>query len=219
MQSFGAGDWTKSWPQRCWATALILSYIPEPMGFCLFFCFLMYMCVLPAYMLGHHLHAWYPWRSEEGVGPSETGAYSYELLVVALSHWVISPVLGWIFNNRTRESLCRHFSGHIILCCFLKIIFIYVQHVCMCCCLSYVHHMHAVAQARSTYWCPGTRVAASLWAAWCRCWELNLGPLQELQVLLTAEPSLQSITCSTVTKWFLWILFRLSMLRSKLSVV
>ena len=25
----------------------------------------------------------------------------------------------------------------------------------------------------------------------CQCWELNLGPLQEQQVLLTAEPSLQ----------------------------
>ncbi|EDL00481.1 mCG113792, isoform CRA_a, partial [Mus musculus] len=26
----------------------------------------------------------------------------------------------------------------------------------------------------------------------CRCWELNLGPLEEQQVLLTTEPSLQS---------------------------
>ena len=25
----------------------------------------------------------------------------------------------------------------------------------------------------------------------CACWELNLGPLQEQQVLLTADPSLQ----------------------------
>lgn len=28
-----------------------------------------------------------------------------------------------------------------------------------------------------------------LWAATCGCWERSLGPLQEQQVLLTAEPS------------------------------
>ena len=35
---------------------------------------------------------------------------------------------------------------------------------------------------------PETRVTESC-APPCRCWEPNLGPLQELQMLLTAEPS------------------------------
>ena len=33
-----------------------------------------------------------------------------------------------------------------------------------------------------------------LWAAWCGCWELNLGSSQEQQVLWTAEPSPQPLT-------------------------
>lgn len=75
-----------------------------------------------------------------------------------------------------------------------------MYNVYICCCLSYVHHMHVVAQARSTYWCPGTRVGASCELPDVGAGNLTCGPLQELQVLLTAEPSLQPIPCSTVTK-------------------
>jgi hypothetical protein len=35
-----------------------------------------------------------------------------------------------------------------------------------------------------------------LWAALCGCWELNLGPLQETQMLLTAESFLQLLEWS-----------------------
>jgi hypothetical protein len=30
----------------------------------------------------------------------------------------------------------------------------------------------------------------------CGCWDLNSGPLEELSVLLTAEPSLQPLACA-----------------------
>jgi hypothetical protein len=55
----------------------------------------------------------------------------------------------------------------------------------------YLHHVYAGA------WGTQKRVLDPLelelqlvWATQHRCWELNLGPPQEQQVLLTIEPSL-----------------------------
>ena len=39
---------------------------------------------------------------------------------------------------------------------------------------------------------PGVGVTEDLRVTLCRCWELNLGPLQGYQELLTTEPSLQT---------------------------
>jgi hypothetical protein len=58
----------------------------------------------------------------------------------------------------------------------------------------YVHHVHAWYLERSeedTRY-PGTGLRAGCELP-CGCWELNLGPMQELQVFLTAELSLQPL--------------------------
>lgn len=50
----------------------------------------------------------------------------------------------------------------------------------------YVHCVHAVpTEARGGHWIPWNWS----WAAPCGGWKSNLGPLQELQVLPTTEPS------------------------------
>jgi hypothetical protein len=51
---------------------------------------------------------------------------------------------------------------------------------CMC-----VHHKSA--------WCPQRSEKGIRFSRHTGSWELNLGPLQEQHVLLTAEPSLQSL--------------------------
>ena len=64
---------------------------------------------------------------------------------------------------------------------FLKIIYFYVHWwVCL--------HVYLCEGVRS----PGTGVTDSC-ELQCRCWELNLGPLEEQLVLLTVEPSLLSL--------------------------
>ena len=53
-----------------------------------------------------------------------------------------------------------------------------------------VHHMHAWCPSRPEEGirCPGTEVT-DCWKQPCVCWDLNPGPLQKEQGLLTAEPS------------------------------
>ena len=63
-------------------------------------------------------------------------------------------------------------------------------------------------KARRGHWIPGTGVINDCELP-CGCWELNLGPLEEQQlVLLTTEPSLQPVSdflmlmCQTVlVRW------------------
>ena len=58
------------------------------------------------------------------------------------------------------------------------------------CACAYVSLAYVVLGASQKKVCPGTEVTYSCELP-CGCWKLNPGPLQEQQVFLTAEPSLQ----------------------------
>jgi hypothetical protein len=68
-----------------------------------------------------------------------------------------------------------------------------ILHVCVCVYLNELNHMHAWCLCRSeeNIRSPVTIVTDGCDIT-CVCWELNIDPLQEHQVLLTAESSLQS---------------------------
>jgi hypothetical protein len=58
------------------------------------------------------------------------------------------------------------------------------------CACAYVSLAYVVLGASQKKVCPGTEVTYSCELP-CGCWKLNPGPLQEQQVFLTIEPSLQ----------------------------
>lgn len=53
----------------------------------------MYMAVLAACIFMHHIHAWYPWRSEEGTGFPGTG--------------VIDGVNHYVGTGKQSQVLCK----------------------------------------------------------------------------------------------------------------
>ena len=61
--------------------------------------------------------------------------------------------------------------------------------------LTRMHHMHAMHPGRSKKGVrsPGAGVTGGCESP-CECWELNLGSLQEQQVLLPAEPALKPLS-------------------------
>lgn len=53
-----------------------------------------------------------------------------------------------------------------------------------------MNHEHAVpGEPTKGHWISWSWNCRWLWVILCVCWEMNLGPLQVKQVLLTAEPS------------------------------
>ena len=71
--------------------------------------------------------------------------------------------------------------------CFFLDIYICVC-VCVCVCVLPACILHTMCM-------PGAHAEDE---PPCGCWELNLGPLQEQQMLLTAELTLQPLPCSSV---------------------
>lgn len=66
------------------------------------------------------------------------------------------------------------------------ILSVFCLHVCI-----YTTRVHLVpGEIRRQCWTPGARVTDGCEPPPYGCWEPNLGPLQEQQMLLTAEPSL-----------------------------
>ena len=59
-----------------------------------------------------------------------------------------------------------------------------------CMSVSHIRACPVPSEASEGHQIPGTGVIDGCETP-CGCWELNLGPLQEQPVLLTAEPSLQ----------------------------
>lgn len=65
-------------------------------------------------------------------------------------------------------------------------------HVCLCVCIC--AHRCLQKPEEEGWYVPWSWNCRWLWAPWYGCWEANPSPLQELQTLLTAEPSRPSIS-------------------------
>ena len=65
-----------------------------------------------------------------------------------------------------------------------------------------VYHMHAWCLRRPAEDIGSLGLELQMLVSAIRCWELNPGPLEEQQVLLTNEPSLQSLVWSLF--FFFW---------------
>lgn len=86
-----------------------------------------------------------------------------------------------VASGRTKSTLtCWIISS---ACCYISYMCVCIYiYVCMCKCVE------ARSGIRSWGWS-----YRWLWAACCRCWELNSGLLQEQYMYLTVEPCLQSL--------------------------
>lgn len=58
-----------------------------------------------------------------------------------------------------------------------------------------------------------------LWESWFRCWELNPGPLQEEEALLTAEPSFQPDIQYFLRYIYFVFLWHWSFLKQKVATI